>query len=388
MDSRETRNTWVDVIRGLAIFGVVAVHSTSVPIEFLKSRAEGGGTGVTSRFVELVSNGMYGVELFFFISGWLLASIYKFDANPISKNYWLKRLARIYPLWVLFLVIGIVRFFLGSGGTFQQAIDQAEISTYPVFYSTLAVTALTLSFMLWLVPGLSNTAIPGGWSIQAEVFHYLLFPFVRRISYLRTLKILIAVNLVTLSLIYLQGHGNFPSGKIQYLVEAWLRLNTYSTFAFFMFGAISAMIYKEYKTSHSMTTFFTESNRLAFWFFVYLLTFITLPLAFGNNIHALGFVSFMILLSFCIVRISMLSSFFTFIGKYSYFIYFSHFLILEGITHYLIDSDIGASLLYPLPIPISFTFTFILTLGASSLLAIPSWKYFESPFIRFSKRPQ
>jgi peptidoglycan/LPS O-acetylase OafA/YrhL len=386
MDSRETRNTWVDVIRGLAIFGVVAVHSTLVPIEFLKSR--GGGTAVTSQFVELVSNGMYGVELFFFISGWLLASIYKFDANPISKNYWLKRLARIYPLWVLFLVIGIVRFSLGSGGTFQKAIDQQEISTYPVFYSPLAVTAFTLSFMLWLVPGLWNTAIPGGWSIQAEVFHYLLFPFVRRISYLRTLKILIAVNLVTLSLIYLQRHGNFPSGKIQYLVEAWLRLNTYSTFAFFMFGAISAMIYKEYKTSHSMTTFFTESNRLAFWFLGYLLTFITLPLAFGNNIHALGFVSFMILLSFCIVRISMLSSFFTFIGKYSYFIYFSHFLILEGITNYLIDSDIGASLLYPLFIPISFTFSFILTLGASSLLAIPSWKYFESPFIRFSKRPQ
>jgi len=329
---------------------------------------------------------MYGVELFFFISGWLLASIYKFDANPISKNYWLKRLARIYPLWVLFLLIGIVRFSLGFGGNFQLAIDQQKISTYPVFYSPLAVTAFTLSFMLWLVPGLWNTVIPGGWSIQAEVFHYLLFPFVRRISYLRTLKILIVVNLATLSLIYLQRHGNFPSGTIQYLAEAWLRLNTYSTFAFFMFGAISARIYKEYKTSHSLATFFTESNRLAFWFLAYLLTFVTLPLAFGNNIQALGFVSFMILLSFCIVRISMLSSFFTFIGKYSYFIYFSHFLILEGIANYLIDSDIGSLLLYPLFVPVSFTFIFTLTLGASSLLAIPSWKYFESPFIRLSRR--
>jgi peptidoglycan/LPS O-acetylase OafA/YrhL len=64
-------------------------------------------------------------------------------------------------------------------------------------HSPAGVIVLTLSFTLFFSASLWNSVIPGGWSIQAEVAHYILFPFIRRRSLNSVLKIVAVVNIFT-----------------------------------------------------------------------------------------------------------------------------------------------------------------------------------------------
>ena len=57
------RNLWIDVLRGLAILGVVLVHTMQTTNSLLV-----GDRSVA--FTYLIELGRYGVEVFFFISGW------------------------------------------------------------------------------------------------------------------------------------------------------------------------------------------------------------------------------------------------------------------------------------------------------------------------------
>jgi peptidoglycan/LPS O-acetylase OafA/YrhL len=73
----------------------------------------------------------------------------------------------------------------------------------------------------------------------------------------------------------------------------------------------------------------------------------------------------------------------SYIGKYSYFIYFVHFLILDllvtGVQKFKIESD------FLLSQKIYFVAFYLITLATSILLAIPSMKFFEKPFTNLSK---
>jgi peptidoglycan/LPS O-acetylase OafA/YrhL len=86
----------ISTLRGTAIFGVVVVHSLFT------------GNRITSSsdynfFSYTVSLGKYGVELFFIISGLLMYLLYGFETQINTKKFFVRRLARVYPLWVLFL---------------------------------------------------------------------------------------------------------------------------------------------------------------------------------------------------------------------------------------------------------------------------------------------
>lgn len=70
------RNLWIDVVRGLAILGVAVVHVAQSTRDVI-------GDTTPSEASNILSLGRYGVTIFFFISGWLLASIY--GLAPVSQ---------------------------------------------------------------------------------------------------------------------------------------------------------------------------------------------------------------------------------------------------------------------------------------------------------------
>jgi len=355
---------------------VVSVHSiqrTDVLI---------GQSDLSGHFTYLITFGRYGVYLFFFLSGWLLASIYGLSGNKLGNPYRVRRIARIYPLWVIFLVINITLSLLTETGGFHSALTAQE-TNLNVIYSFIGIIVLTLSFTLFISGSLWNTVIAGGWSIQAEVAHYLLFPIMRNRSIASILRILTLVNLLTgLVVIARPKLGNSPEFLIQ-LIDAWLRLGLYSTLGFFVIGAFTLLIYRQINTAKSANK---QLNYEIPWFSagIFIVSTLFIPCPFGSQIEAIVYVTIMILISFFIINSNILKKLFQNLGRYSYFIYFMHFLILDAITFFLKKINFVNSIIYSQQI--LFLLILSIALGVSTLASIPSMKYLERPIIKAAHR--
>jgi peptidoglycan/LPS O-acetylase OafA/YrhL len=215
---------FLNILRGLAILGVISMHSAQ-SIQDLDVRH------VSEHISQVLSLGKYGVEVFFFLSGWLLSALYGFSGTKIGKSYVVRRIARIYPLWIIFLVIYILEaYFLQSGGFFHAMHSSTDLK---ITQQPTVIAFLTLTFTLFISHTLWNTVIPGGWSIQSEVAHYALFPILKNQGLHRSAKILSIINLS--SVVLLLGRSKienvFPDGYS--IVSTCLRLGIYSTFSFF-----------------------------------------------------------------------------------------------------------------------------------------------------------
>ena len=370
------RNSWLDVLRGLAIFGVVSVHSIQTTDVFIAQSVK------SSDFSFLMSLGKYGVELFFFLSGWLLASIYGLSGNKVGKPYWVRRVARIYPLWIFFLVINVMRSLLTKTGGFHSALSTQE-SNFDSIHSFGAIIFFTLSFTLFISGGLWNTVIAGGWSIQAEVAHYLIFPIMRNRSMASILQILTLMNLLTgLIAITRPELDNFPLFSLL-LIDAWLRLSLYSSIGYFVIGAFSYLLYRQVKEAKSSKI---EINYEIPWLraALFLVSTLFIPCPFGSQIEAIGYLAIMIVISFCVLNSNVLKTLFQNLGRYSYFIYFMQFLVLDAMTLLLnkinfMGTAIGSQQLL-------FLVIFSVALGASILAALPSMKYLERPILKIAHR--
>lgn len=370
------RSQWLDVLRGLAIIGVVSVHSIQITDHLVLYNK----SNVFSYFLGL---GKYGVELFFFLSGWLLVSIYGLNREPLSKVYILRRICRIYPLWILFLLINIFRLQFNSLRDLESPFDSS--SGNPSFlHSPVGMLLLGATFTLFVSASLWNTVIPGGWSIQAEVAHYILFPLIRRRSLNQVLKSLTLINCLTLGVDYFRAKiESFPK-LILCILDAWLRLGLYSTIGYFLIGILSYKVFsgsiKAWRDASFLTLKVSYSTAIFF-----ALSLLVIPCPFGNQIEAILFLVTMILISLAILRIKLLNKFFQFLGRYSYFIYFMHIPIL-GLLYLVLKGEILS--LQSSPQFIVFTLVLFFALTFSSLLAVPSMKYFELPFMRLAHRPK
>lgn len=112
----------------------------------------------------LVGRGYVGVGLFFVLSGFILAYTY-LDGSPSPtidrRAFWRARFARIYPVYVIGLVLALP-FFL------REVIRAGS----PLVAPALLAPALLQS---WVPSAACSWNCPG-WSLSAEAFFYLLFP--------------------------------------------------------------------------------------------------------------------------------------------------------------------------------------------------------------------
>ena len=94
----DPRNLSIDQLRGIAVMAVVSIHTLQVANSSISPRVEN----------PWLNFGQYGVELFFLISGWLMGKTYgdskKFEVNVFAR----RRIARIFPLWFGFLLLGVI----------------------------------------------------------------------------------------------------------------------------------------------------------------------------------------------------------------------------------------------------------------------------------------
>jgi peptidoglycan/LPS O-acetylase OafA/YrhL len=144
----------------------------------------------------IIRAGYVSVSLFFVLSGFILAHTYLGERESISfdrRSFWIARLARIYPVYLVGLLLAapfVLEAHINSG---RPAWSALKILVMGGSCCTLTQSWVPQLAVVWNGPG---------WSLSAEAFFYLLFPFVApfiwRLNKRRTLIALLGLWIVTL----------------------------------------------------------------------------------------------------------------------------------------------------------------------------------------------
>ncbi len=125
----------------------------------------------------LLSSGYVGVNLFFVLSGFILAYVYVDAENGRLKTtplrFWRARFARIYPMHLLGVLLAFPLFALGSSANRVASALIAREGTTELTLSALLVQA-------W-VPSHALDLNGPSWSLSVEAFFYAAFPLLARL---------------------------------------------------------------------------------------------------------------------------------------------------------------------------------------------------------------
>src|SRR5215471_20792503 len=121
-------------------------------------------------YQNFASIGFVGVNFFFVLSGFIL--VYTYYGPQLSPpKFWRARFARIYPAYLLSLIVAAPFFFF--------AIRNLDLPFFTWSKQHLVLACvLTLALLQSWVPNAALTWNSVCWSLSVEAFFYLVFPFV------------------------------------------------------------------------------------------------------------------------------------------------------------------------------------------------------------------
>ena len=239
------------------------------------------------------------------------------------------------------------------------------------------ILLMTLTFTLFASNALWNSVIPGGWSIQLEVSFYVLFVLIKNYSAEKLLIFSIIFNLVNVTIQEFAKVHEIHQPIFAAIINAYLRLGLGGAFQYFVLGMIGARFFSQKNFSFNKNIV----SRFTLLFFVFIITTLFTNSHSGKQASVLCCVGLLLLLSRILEGNKITSSIFSSLGKYSYFIYFFHFFVLQAMSNLLLTdvNRIFRSFL-------SFIFLFLVTIGISYLVGKLSWKFFEFPLIKYVHR--
>lgn len=344
----------LDVLRGIAVLGVVTVHTAALGLAT--------STSSTALAVGTVfAAGRLGVEVFFSLSGFLLCSIYESRAVG-TLRYLAARFFRIWPLWMFFALFWGVTYLL-EGRSFSYVAFGVALSAF---------------FLLWISPEHFDSFLPGAWSIQIEIYCYALFWLFRGKSLTTLLTLATAINLIAIV-------SSFGSSETWGLVESLKRLTLNTGFNFFVLGWLFARLFLEWRVETRLNAkvfsqvFGTSWRDCAVGLF-WLTTFMFSPALYGNPIEALGFATLALLVGIALTRLKLVQKVVAYLGRRSYFVFFGHFVVL-----YFLTKSNAISLNEPVSI-IATPLLVLLIVGVCTILAELSYRFFEAPLMRLARR--
>ena len=151
----------IDSLRAISVVGVIIYH---LEISLFKTR--------------IFSGGYIGVDIFFFISGYLITGILYYELLEEKKisfsNFYLRRIRRIIPplLFLLFIVLIFSLFFTLP----QDLIKIAEITISNLF--SIANIYFYYNHIFYWGDSLEINPFLHTWSLSVEEQYYFIFPIV------------------------------------------------------------------------------------------------------------------------------------------------------------------------------------------------------------------
>lgn len=147
-------------VRFLAALNVVLLHITPLLV--------GGAPLILAR---VIGNGDVGVDLFFVLSGFILAYNYLDNGAVDARPFWVARFARIYPAYLLAfgLEVPFWVYYRFTTASPAHAVALLIATAIPCLLMVQGWTPMTV--YQWNVPG---------WSLSSEAFFYAIFPWIGR----------------------------------------------------------------------------------------------------------------------------------------------------------------------------------------------------------------
>lgn len=244
----------------------------------------GRNTEIASLYKPLIISGPQMVTFFFSLSGFVLMISHYNKENETLKNYYISRIARIVPVYMLVLFI-MVYFAYGNGNNNALSL------------------LLSATFMQSWFPPYPLSLNNPGWSLSVEMFFYLTFPliiFIIRKSQITPVTLSLGAigfyvftQAILSNLMTDKFYNGFPSASHDLIY--YFPLSHYCSF---LLGVAGGYIYLK-KQKHfqqegvfplfilllilSITYYFLQNPRI-------LLDFSGIPLAYGSSFYSLLFI--------------------------------------------------------------------------------------------------
>lgn len=201
----------IDGLRFIAIMPVVIVHLQNHLI--VKPVVQYTIDPTKDIIGRLVAYGHYGVQLFFVISGFVLAMPfalhYMRHKSPVSlSSYFLRRLTRLEPPYIISMIICYILLILFKG---EHAI------------ALLPYLAASIGYVHNIIYAKQSLINLVAWSLEVEIQFYLLVPLLAKLFAInskvlrRTTITLIGLSFLIFQLIFINQDGRLALSILNYL---------------------------------------------------------------------------------------------------------------------------------------------------------------------------
>ncbi len=290
----------IQLLRGLAALLVVCTHSIFATISY------GNNNSILSSFYNFSEFGAVGVDIFFVISGFII--VYVTQNNNKKFNIFIKeRLIRVVPLYWFFLSIMACALIF-----FPSAFVNNEFILSHAIYSFLFLPAYKFD-------GSISPLLGVGWTLNYEVFFYVIFSFSLYISSWKKRFFLVSSIFIMLSCFGIVYQNENP---IIYVFTRSLLIE-------FVFGMLVAYLFFESKFL---------SKKLATSVLVLSIFLLSLSVIYGvpDKFDTIKFIvwgipAFFLVYSLLCLEIHGLkfNNLLIFLGKISYSLYLSHYFTVR-----------------------------------------------------------
>jgi peptidoglycan/LPS O-acetylase OafA/YrhL len=351
---------FVDALRGWAILAVITYHVNlwlHPSVALLRN---------------VFDHGNRGVQLFFIVSAFtLFLSLHSRRQNEKKhlRNFFIRRLFRIVPLFYA----AIIFYFIVYG--FSQ---RPLTASAPGLFDAIT----TVLFVNGWYPTSINSVVSGGWSIAVEMSFYLLLPLLFLLitdlekAILATFAAVV-LGIVVNSLALPFFEPLFPGNKV--LVGWFLYFWFPSQLAVFCLGILFYFIFKKISPGE-------KKNQLKSYLYLAVAVTWLVLVSMSQNVFlsehflfSIGLLVFIYALALY-PQILFVNRITTNIGKWSYSMYFVHFVVLDFFQSHFLHFKVFSSA--------TANFFLMLFLVASITVLISAVTYFliEKPAIRLGQK--
>ena len=309
--------------------------------------------------------GREAVYVFFALSGYLIIRLLYREVVQKGKidlkNFYIRRILRIYPLYFLILFVGFVYY-------------KVLLSYMGIHYEADYDLTNALLLYVFFLPNVASTLYqPGGaieilWSIGIEEQFYLLIP--PMLAFIKKKFFILFILVLTLVYFAVFASDLFP----------FLRKFDFLYF-YFSTGGLVAILHERYDLGNKIHKYLKVGILVLF-----ILYFFT-DLIKGIDPNLYHFIS-MVLFSFVILTLSyspvinIRNRQLNYLGKISYGIYMFHPLVMQLIGFILLKLVAKVELSDITIILLSYGLVF----GVTFIISHLSYQYFEKPFLKLKNK--